>query len=171
MKECNICKITKSLNEYYKHPKCKDGYSQKCKECSKKLSDDRYKKLILDPEFHEKEKARRRVKEKKVIIPKSKYQYYLDRKARYPEKYKIANMLKHYPKKSTHHQHHWSYNDKHFNDCIELTPEDHRTIHKFIVYDQERYMYRRTDNMELLDTREEHEEYIKQKLTNKDVPF
>jgi hypothetical protein len=171
MKECKICKVTKSFDEYYKHPKSKDGHSQKCKDCSKKLSDDRYKKLILDPEFHEKEKARRRVKEKKVIIPISKHQIYLNYKEKFPEKYKVGVMLKHHPKKSTHHLHHWSYNEIHFDDCIELTPQDHKTAHKFIIYDQERYMYRRIDTMELLDTKEEHEQYIKQKLKNKDKPF
>lgn len=35
MKECNTCYQLKNLNEFYKHPKSKDGYNACCKECQK----------------------------------------------------------------------------------------------------------------------------------------
>lgn len=164
MKKCIVCETDKTLAEFYKHSKMKDGHLNKCIDCCKKQSDVRYKKLIQDPVFHEKEKARKRVKEKKVIVPKSKHQVYLDYKDKFPEKYKVSIMFKHYPKKEGIHFHHWSYNEEHFDNCIELTPKEHKIAHRFLIYDQERYMYRRNDTLELLDTKESHEKFIRQKI-------
>lgn len=64
------------------------------------------------------------------------------------------------PKRAGYHLHHWSYRTEHAKDVIELTTREHGKAHRFLVYDQERMMYRRSDNMELLDTRQRHEEYI-----------
>jgi hypothetical protein len=172
MKTCKICNTNKLLKDFYIHPKTADGYLHKCKDCCKIQAKERFIEKLKDPVWKESERIRNleksRLKERKTSrkkgVYKEKYQIYLDHKEKFPEKYKIGKMLKHYPKKSTHHLHHWSYNEEHFNDCIELTPQDHKTIHKYIIYDQERFMYRRNDNMELLDNKKDHEEYIKQKL-------
>ena len=40
--------------------------------------------------------------------------------------------------------------------------------HRFIVYDQERMMYRRYDTNELLDTKEKHESFILFCIENKE---
>lgn len=37
MRICKKCGEEKSLSEYYKHPKGKDGHDTKCKECARKL--------------------------------------------------------------------------------------------------------------------------------------
>lgn len=38
MKNCIICKQTKELSEYYRHPQTADWYMTKCKECQKSNS-------------------------------------------------------------------------------------------------------------------------------------
>lgn len=175
MKTCIICKIEKNLEDFYKHSKMADGHLNKCKTCCKCQSDNRYKRLIKDEEWKDKERIRNQIRSKsrprKTIrrngVYKSGHQTYLEGRERFPEKYLVRRMLKHHPKKSTHHLHHWSYNIEHFDSCIELTVAEHGKAHRFIVYDQERYMYRRIDTMELLDTKETHEEYIRDVLKNK----
>lgn len=58
-------------------------------------------------------------------------------------------------------KHHWSYNEEHYKDVIWLSKKQHMKGHRFIIYDQERMMYRRYDNNVLLDTKEAHESFIK----------
>ena len=84
----------------------------------------------------------------------------LNYKNLYPEKCKARNKAQ-YLKKSfkENHLHHWSYNEEHYKDCIELDVKTHHLIHRFIVYDQERMMYRALDGL-LLNTKELHLEYI-----------
>ena len=57
--------------------------------------------------------------------------------------------------------HHWSYNEEHWKDVIELSVENHNIAHRYITYDQERMMYRNLSGI-LLDTKESHIEYINQ---------
>lgn len=38
MKRCTKCKIEKSLEEFYKNKKMKDGYSYNCKECTREAN-------------------------------------------------------------------------------------------------------------------------------------
>ena len=57
------------------------------------------------------------------------------------------------------HLHHWSYNKEHWKDCIELSEKEHNLAHRYMIYDQERMMYRDLDGI-LLDTKEAHLEYL-----------
>jgi hypothetical protein len=57
------------------------------------------------------------------------------------------------------HNHHWSYNEEHQIDVIDLSQKDHFKAHRFIIYDQERMMYRNLEGV-LLDTKEKHLKYI-----------
>ena len=75
-------------------------------------------------------------------------------KDKYPEKIAAASRTSHLKAKvKGNHLHHWSYNEEHYKDVIELSVADHNAIHRQITYDQERMMYRRADNNVLLSTR------------------
>lgn len=47
----------------------------------------------------------------------------------------------------------------HYKDIIELSVSDHALLHRNMIYDQERMMYRNTDGI-LLDTKESHIELL-----------
>jgi len=169
MKECIICGATKELSEFYKHKQMSGGRTNKCKSCTKRQVKERADKLSLDPEWATKEKERSRLKYHRLEY-KNKYQQNPGAKKatmnRYKEKYpeKIAAKNKSSRLKAKikgNHLHHWSYNEDHFKDVIELSVLDHNKIHRHTIYDQERKMYRTTEGV-LLDTKEDYLAYSKQ---------
>lgn len=153
-KICISCNIEKSGASFYKHKGMADGHLNKCKECVKLYSKQFYFKGKENPEWYSKELNRQKIKNQssKRLI---KYN------ETYPEKYeaKLISQRMSPPIKG-HEKHHWSYNEEHYRDVIWLSRKDHATAHRFIVYDQERKMYRKASNGILLDTRESHETYI-----------
>lgn len=172
-KHCKNCNKTKDITEFYLS---KEGWpAPKCKECHKEFQ--RYRRNILkqDPEWVEKsrEKARKRTRER-ANSSVSTYSFEKNKKngslyiQRYPEKYEAKKAVQRLKAKIKGHEvHHWSYNQPHYKDTIELSKKDHKKAHRFIIYDQERMMYRRCDNNELLDTKELHEKYIFDCIINK----
>ena len=74
---------------------------------------------------------------------------------KYPEKYKAHISSQRLPCTKGNHLHHWSYNEEHWKDCIELNVANHALLHRYIKYDQERYMYRNLVGV-LLDTKQSH---------------
>lgn len=166
MKKCFKCGIEKDLNEFYAHPQMPDGRVNKCKECNKKDVKDNYFKNRENPEYIEKERARGREKYERLSYvnrkpnKESRKKHMYNYRQKYPEKYAAKNASQHIEKNNkNNHLHHWSYNKEHYKDVIELTIKHHALAHRFLVYDQERMMYR-TINGILLDTKEAHIEYI-----------
>jgi len=168
-KICFKCGIEKPLNEFYRHKQMRDGHLNKCKACTKLDTATVFNKKIKDDEFHQKEKERGREKYYRLRY-KDKYKpSYIKKKEidkRYKEKYpekrralSFSGKLK--PVKKGNHLHHWSYNEEHYKDVIELTPIEHSTLHRFIVYDQERMMYRVAKTGILLDSKKYHIEFLK----------
>jgi hypothetical protein len=174
-KICFKCNIEKPLSDYYKHKAMGDGYLGKCKDCTKKDTKERADVLIQDPEWKEKEQARHRekyyrldYKEKHKPTPEMKKAAMAKYKNKYPEKvFATSATSKMKPIIKGNQLHHWSYNEQHRKDVIELTVKQHEKAHRFMIYDQEQMMYRRTDNNELLDTKESHSEWIFWCIENK----
>jgi hypothetical protein len=168
MKKCFKCNLEKPFTDFYKHKQMGDGYLGKCKDCTKKDVSQRIDVKKLDSEWMEDERIRGRKKYHKYKYknknPKPASVY----RDKYPEKYKAVTISGHMIKPFDEaERHHWSYNEKHAKDVIWLTKKHHMKAHRFIVYDQERKMYRRHDTNVLLDTKEEHEKFILWCIENK----
>ena len=170
-KQCFKCNQTLPLSEFYKHPQMADGHLNKCKTCNKRDTMERYNALIVTPEFVKSERKRGRNKYHRLYkdtYAPTKKEYRQRWMERYPEKVRAHSLSgKAKPTISGNHMHHWSYAIKHAKDVIELSPKDHAKAHRFLLYDQERMMYRTTSGV-LLDTRQRHEAYIFDKISNEE---
>lgn len=173
MKKCFKCGQEKSINEFYKHSQMSDGHLNKCAECTKTDSKKWRKNIETDPvkkakdlEYHRKYvKGKRSWKPSKEIANEYAKRY----RDNYPEKYKARmRCTKLKPIIKGNDLHHWSYNIDDSTSVIELSIIDHRKLHRFLIYDQEFFMYRRIDTMELLDTLEKHTEYSQHIISTKD---
>lgn len=168
-KQCFKCKVTKPLTEFYKHSQMADGHVNKCKECNKKDVKGNYLKNVEKPFYIEKERKRGRQKYHRLYTGtgKAKPQNNARWAEKFPEKKKASNISANLKKPFADcEKHHWSYNIEHAKDVIWLTKKEHMKAHRFIVYDQERKMYRRFDTNVLLDTKDKHNSFIVDCIVN-----
>lgn len=162
-KRCFKCGLEKPLEEFYKHPQMGDGHLNKCKECAKKDVRENYDKNIENPDYVEKERARGRDKHHRLYrgrkskpdVKRRAMEHYV---MKYPEKRLAGLKASRIHVEAGFNGHHWSYNEEHWLDVIILPFAEHIKLHRYMIYDQERYMYRTRDGV-LLDTKEAHLAY------------
>jgi hypothetical protein len=154
---CRKCNKTLPLDEFYKETKKKNGHQLHCKVCAKldmKKNRDRKK---LDPEWAQSENRRLRAHNRLTKREGPGYERKRQDRLRwmkvFPEKYAAMKSSSALPRVEGYNNHHWSYNEEHYKDIIRLPIAQHYLVHRFMVYDQERRMFRRMDGS-LIDSRE-----------------
>ena len=166
-KKCFKCECVLPLDDFYVHKEMLDGHLNKCKTCTKNDVKNRENELKLNPEWAAKERKRGRDKYHRLGYkdnnkPTTKRKQEINRKwqQKFPEKYLATKYTEIYlTKLKGTNLHHWSYNQEDWLDIIELTMRDHHFLHRYIIYDQERMMYRNLDGV-LLDSKVKHLEYF-----------
>jgi hypothetical protein len=163
-KKCFKCGNEYPISQFYKHKQMADGYLNKCKGCTKEDASFHLKRRIASsPIFLEKERARGRAKYHRLYSPNASGELRTSKnpyEKKFPEKEPARKRASSVKAPVGHEKHHWSYIVSDGADVIFLTPEQHKKAHRFLVYDQERMMYRNLDGV-LLDTRGRHETYIR----------
>jgi len=155
MKTCIRCGNDKELDDFYAHPKMRDGHLNKCKECCKEVADVREKALRKNSEeFCENE--RQRSKERYHRLGYGERQIEIDNLKPYKNgTYK--NLSRDLKLPSDKNAHHWNY--LLLEDVIILNKKFHRFIHRYLILNEETLMFT-TKNGEVLDSKEKHLEFI-----------
>ena len=148
-KTCFKCNKTLPLSCFYRHAYMGDGHLGKCKDCTRTDAEDNRQRKLRDPEWQAREAVRQRKKAKLSNIAR-------------PEVHRARRAVRALERSKDYHLHHWSYLEQHKLDVFKLLPEDHRKAHRHMVYDPEQYQYRRASTMVLMDSREAHEQFLRE---------
>lgn len=173
VKKCFKCGKDQPLSKFYVHKRMSDGHLNKCKQCVKDYVTKRENELRKNEEWVKRERERGR--EKYYRLGYNKNHPSTDRKRetikkyrqKFPEKYLASKYTEIFlTKRNGFNLHHWSYNQEDWLDIIELSVVDHNFIHRHLVYDQEKMIYKDLDE-NLLNTKDAHIRYITQILENR----